>query len=99
MNKESKKLIYKIASGLTPSETLQSAATEALREFRTSKERLETVGADGSMVRFINVARTHQRLLIGIFHRLTKGAGQHVIDMAGSPEAWEVGVVTAKLEG
>ena len=78
MNRESKKLIYKHADGFTNGETLQSALVRALTQYHRTADRVEPLGADSSEVRFINLTRNHQKMLLGIFHKLTKGAGQYV---------------------
>jgi hypothetical protein len=97
MQKERRKIIYKHASGMGDS-TLQVELGRALRKFKTPGDRLEPLGFDGSELRFINVARTHQKMLVGIFHKLTKGSAQIIINMDGDGEAWNVETVTAKNE-
>lgn len=95
MNRETKKLIYKQVDGLNGDETLQSGLHKALSRYATAAKRVESLGADGGQVRFINVHRKHQGLILGIFHRLTKGAGQYVIAMPDSDSEWPVELITA----
>lgn len=94
MERESKRLIYKRATGAPGGETLQSALIKALSHYDLAANRVEKLGADESQVRFINVHRAHQNLTLGIFHRLTKGAGQYIISMADSSKDWTVELVT-----
>jgi hypothetical protein len=95
MKREYKKLIYKQVDGFSNGENLQDALHEALVRYALPAKRVEPLGADGSQVRFINVHRKHQNLIVGIFHRLTKGAGQYVISMPDSGQDWPVQLVTA----
>jgi hypothetical protein len=95
MNRETKKLIYKYVEGLPKGEIFQSALESALAKFALPSKRVEPLGADGSQVRFINVHRRHQSLRLGMFHRLTKGAGQYVIEMNDSGQDWPVQLLPA----
>ena len=97
MQKERRKIVYRLASG-TGDKTLQNELGAALRKFKTPNTRLEPLGSDGSEVRFINIARTHQKMMVGVFHKLTRGAAQIIINMDGDGDAWKVETVTAKNE-
>lgn len=97
-SRESKKLIYKMAKGLSNSHTLQDDLLTAIQKYKTPKKRLEHQGADGSMQRFINLCRRHNKVLIGTFHRLTEGAAQLMIETGTDAEAWPVTPVTAKTQ-
>ena len=94
MKRETKKLIYKQVDGLANGENLQNVLQKALVRHPLASKRVEPLGADGSQVRFLNVHRKHQNLMVGIFHRLTKGAGQYVIAMPDSGQDWPVQLVT-----
>jgi hypothetical protein len=96
MQKERRKFTYKLATGLSNGKTLQSELGSALRKKKKPNDRLEPLGTDGSEVRFINVARTHQKMLVGVFHKLTRGAAQIIINMDGDGEAWNVEPVKAQ---
>src|SRR2546421_82763 len=96
MQRESKKIAYKIATGLADGQTLQDLLRKALTKYRRTADRLESLGADGSDVRFINANRQHQAVTFGLFHKVTKGAAQHVIDMQQKGEEWSLDSVTAK---
>jgi len=98
MQKERRKLTYKLASGFSGAKTLQSELGAAIKKWKKPSDRLEPLGADGSEVRFINIARTHQKMLVGVFHKLTKGAAQIIINMDGDGEAWRVETVKAQDE-
>jgi hypothetical protein len=98
-NKESKKLIYKLASGTLNGETLQDGLTNALWRFKRPSSRVEPLTEESNEVRFVNVRRPHKGMLIGLFHKLTKGASQLIINMGESgkdADAWEVVPVKAK---
>lgn len=97
MENESKKLIYKLVEGVN-GQTLQTLLKNALQHFPLPANRIETLGTDGSHIRFVNVHREHHKITIGIFHRVTKGAGQYVIEMADSRKDWPVELVTAKSD-
>jgi hypothetical protein len=97
--RESKKIIYKLASGTTDDQTLQEALTRALWKYKKPSSRVEPIRGDtGSEVRFVNVRRQHQGMLIGLFHKLTKGSSQLIIKMAesGQDDAWEVVPIKAR---
>ena len=94
--RETKKLIYKLASG-TNGKTLQEELTQALWKYKKPNDRLEPMGADSKEVRFVNVRRVTHGMLIGLFHKLTYGSSQLVIKMGDSPQdAWEVIPVKAR---
>ncbi|MGH7951632.1 MAG: hypothetical protein ACREFE_06900 [Limisphaerales bacterium] len=95
MKRESKKLIYKAVDGFANEETLQNELEKALIRYSIPSKRVESLGNDGSQVRFINVHRKHQKLIVGIFHRLTRGAGQYVIEMSDSGQDWPVQLIVA----
>jgi hypothetical protein len=97
MQRESKKLTYKFASGLSNGDTLQSVLTGCLRSYKKSKDRVELLGPNGEEMRFINVSRQNKGMLLGVFHKLTRGSGQYIIDMADAADAWNVELITAKL--
>lgn len=99
MKKERKKLAYKLASGAGDGETLQSALTKALGMFPDAPSRVESLGLEGAEVRFINLTRTHQKMLLGGFHKLTKGRAQQVIEMAATKTEWPVTLVNATAPG
>lgn len=98
MPKEQRKLIYK-AANRNGDKTLQAVLHAALRKYTKPERRLETLGADGSEVRFIAYGRQHQQALMGVFHKLTRGRAQEVIDMAKGRDEWPVHLVTAKGPG
>ncbi len=95
-HRQQKNLLYKEASGI---DNLQSSIREALRRYPKPENRIESLGTDGAEVRFIAYARTNQGALIGVFHKLTRGRAQEVIDMINGQEEWQVHLVTAKGEG
>jgi|SRR6266850_3396649 len=97
MNRETKKIVYKLAGG-TGSETLQSILRCALSKHRRPADRLEPLGKDGGEVRFINLSRQHKGVTLGIFHKVTKGAAQHVIDMQKAGDEWKIFPVTARSD-
>ncbi len=94
-SKEKKKLIYKQAKGIGEA-TLQDALVAALQRLKTPKKRLQRLGTDGSVHRFINLSRTSGKILIGTFHKLTPGAAQLIIDTGTDSDDWPVTPVTAK---
>jgi hypothetical protein len=96
MQRESKKIAYKLAAGLPNGQTLQEILKKALQKYKRTADRLENLGADGSDVRFINANRQHQAVTFGLFHKVTKGAAQHVIDMEQKGDEWSLQSVTAK---
>lgn len=99
MANESKKLAYKMAGGLASTETLQKLIKRGVSKYPKAADRLESLGADSGEVRFINLTRQHQGITFGIFHKVTRGAAQHVIDMKGQSLEWPVTTMTAKAEG
>src|SRR4051812_20672713 len=98
MARESKKIVYKIAHGADTEWTLQRGLKSALAKFRRANDRLEPLGAAGSEVRFINFTRQHKGVTCGVFHKVTRGAAQHVIDMQKTGEEWKVIPVKATTE-
>jgi hypothetical protein len=99
VNHEPKKLVYKNIEGFNNGETFQSALTAVLKRYHRTSDRVEPLGADSSEVRFINVTRNHQKMLLGIFHKLTKGAGQYVIEIADAADSWNVVLLKARADG
>jgi len=99
MAAESKKVIYKLAEGVPNGETLQAALAKSLAHYKSPAKRVNDIGNDGSHVRFINMHRGHQKLIVGIFHRVSPGAGQYIIEMAGTDGEWSVQLITAKADG
>ena len=97
MKSESKKLTYKLAHGCNGA-TLQKLLASALRKYSKPKSRLQPLGANGAEVRFIAYSRTNQGMLIGVFHKLTKGKAAQVIEMADEREEWPVKMVSAKAD-
>jgi hypothetical protein len=95
MKSESKKLTYKWASGCN-GDTLQSLLVAALKKYSKPNKRLQPLGADGAEVRFIAYSRTNQGMLIGVFHKLTRGKAAQVIEMADEQEEWPVRMLSAK---
>jgi len=93
--REQRKLIYKDAAGAGTG-TLQSALTAALARFPKVPSRLQKLGTDNSRVQFINLTRLSQGMLIGVFHKLTPGAAQQVIEMGEEKPEWPVALVPAK---
>jgi hypothetical protein len=98
MQNESKKLIYKLAGGVAASETLQQLTKRALGKHPKAADRLEPLGESGSEVRFINSTRQHHGVTFGVFHKVTKGAAQYIIDMQAAGDEWKVSTITAKGE-
>lgn len=98
MQRETKKLIYKQAEG-SGRKTLQDRLTSALKRFKKPKSRLEEMGTSGSEVRFVAYWRTSGPAITGVFHKLTKGRAQEVIDMNPDGDEWAVSLVSAKLGG
>jgi hypothetical protein len=98
MNKEPKKLTYKLATG-TDNNTLQTLLLSALKKYSKPEKRLESLGADGAEVRFIAFTRKNQQALLGVFHKLTKGRAQEVIEMVKNGDEWPVHLVTAEADG
>ena len=98
MKKEQKKLTYKLATG-TGDSTLQELLAKALKKYSKPENRLESLGMDGAEVRFVAYARKNQQALIGVFHKLTKGRAQEVIEMVKNGDEWPVHLVTAKAHG
>ena len=98
MQKEPKKLTYKFANG-TDGQTLQSLLIKALKKYSKPEKRLESLGPNGAEVRFVAYARSNQQALIGVFHKLTKGRAQEVIEMVKDGDEWPVHLVTAKGAG
>lgn len=95
MKSEPKKLTYKLATGCN-GETLQKLIASALRRYQKPKMRLQPLGADGAEVRFIAYSRTNQGMLIGVFHKLTKGKAAQVIEMEDERDEWPVKMISAK---
>src|ERR1051326_580000 len=93
--KEQRKIIYKQAAG-TDSETLQTSLVAALKRFPKVSSRVQRLAADGSKVQVINVNRLHHGMLMGACHKLTHGAAQQVIEMAGEKPEWSVALLAAK---
>ena len=98
MQKEQKRLIYKLAHG-AGDRTLQGRLSKALKRYAKPEKRLESLGAEGSEVRFIAYVRTSQQVLIGVFHKLTRGRAQEVIEMIKDGDEWPVELLTAKTNG
>src|ERR1700721_1321889 len=95
MNRETKKLIYKQVGGLSNGDTLQGQLQKTLGRYSLPSKRVESLGVNSGQVRFINVHRRHQNFLLGIFHRLTVGAGQYVIAMPDADQEWPVELIKA----
>lgn len=95
MKSESKKLAYKLANGCN-GETLQDMLASAIKKYPKPKKRLQQLGADGSDVRFIAYAHTNEGMLIGVFHKLTKGKAAQVIEMADERDEWPVKMMSPK---
>lgn len=94
MQRETKKLIYKLAGGLASPDNLQNMVKRNIDKYPKPDDRLETHGVSDGEVRFINLIRQHHGVTFGTFHKVTKGSAQLVIEMAG--DQWEVAPVTAK---
>jgi len=99
MQKETKKIIYKHAQGAPEGQTLQSCLIAALRRFNRPGLRLEAMGVGGSEVRFVSYYRTNHQATIGVFHKLTKGKAQEIIQMVGDKDEWSVTPMPAKAIG
>ncbi|HEX3720779.1 MAG TPA: hypothetical protein VH595_22745 [Verrucomicrobiae bacterium] len=97
-HRQQKNLMYKSATG-SGDKNLQSALVKSLKKYPKPNGRVENLGADGAEVRFIAYARTNQGSLIGVFHKLTKGRAQEVIEMAKDGDEWPVHLITAKTAG
>jgi len=98
VQKEPKKLTYKLASG-AGAKNLQQLLTNALKKYTKPDKRLEELGAHGSEVRFVAYGRNSHQALIGVFHKLTPGRAQEVIEMVKDGDEWPVHLVTAKTPG
>jgi hypothetical protein len=98
MTKQQKTLVYKLATG-GGGQTLQAILGKALRHHSKPDKRVENLGADGAEVRFIAYTRNNHQALIGVFHKLTKGRAQEVIEMIKDGDEWPVHLVTAKAAG
>jgi hypothetical protein len=94
MQRETKKLIYKLAGGLASPDNLQNMVKRLIEKCPKPDDRLETLGVSDGEVRFINLIRQHHGVTFGTFHKVTKGEAHLVIEMAG--DQWEVAPVTAK---
>jgi hypothetical protein len=100
MTRESKKLIYKHVAGLNGKDTFQDTIAQAIAKYKRPKSRVEPLGTDRSEIRFINMAQSNRKMLVGSFHKLTQGAGQYIIQMADNTvDAWDVTLVKAKQMG
>jgi hypothetical protein len=95
---EVKKLVYKVAKGLPNSRTLQDEVSEAIQRYRGPKKRVQAQGLDNSHHRFINACRRNNKVTLGTFHKLTRGAAQLIIETSKDGEDWPVRPVTAKTE-
>jgi hypothetical protein len=98
MQREYKKLAYKVARGVGAAQTLQELLCGAVKKYHEVGSRIHLLGADGGEARFVNFVRQHQAATFGAFHKVTKGAAQHVINMEGKGDSWEMMTVTAKSE-
>lgn len=75
-----KRIVYKVATGLPPTTSLLMELSAALRQKNTIGKRKQAVGLDASEIRFINLNRRHDPLLVGAFHRVEKGAAAILVD-------------------
>jgi hypothetical protein len=87
---ETKKLVYKQVDGFTNGETLQLELQEALARQALPSKRVESLGASARQVRFVNAHRQSRGLLLGIFHRLRRGAGEQVMATPDGDKEWPV---------
>lgn len=83
MKKEQKRISYKLAEGCPGSTHLQGMLGAALKKFKKTGDRRQPIGAAGEHLRFINVYRTHEGVLYGVFHSLSPGSAQLIIEMEG----------------
>lgn len=95
VSRENKKLVYKQVGGFSNGETLQLELHEALARHAVPSKRIESLGASGRQVRFINVYREYRGLLLGVFHRLRRGVGEQVVAMPDAGKEWPV-ITTSK---
>ncbi len=93
MSCETKKLVYKQVDGFTNGETLQLELNEALARQALPSKRVESLGASGRQVRFVTVHRQSRGVLLGMFHRLRRAAGEQVmatLDADLADQEWPV---------
>jgi hypothetical protein len=90
MDRRSKKLVYKIATGAKAGSTLQNDLIAALALRPKAKSRLEKLGPNGDEARLINETRTHSSVLCGSLHRFTSGAAQVIISIDDDAKEWAV---------
>lgn len=96
MSRENKKLVYKQVGGFSNGETLQLELHEALARHALPSKRIEPLGASGRQVRFVNAHREYRGLLLGVFHRLRRGAGEQVMAMPETDKDKEWPIITAR---
>lgn len=90
MDRRSKKLVYKIATGASPGSTLQKDLIAALALKPKAKSRLEKLGPHGDEARLINETRNHSSMLCGSLHRFTSGAAQVIISIDDEAKEWAI---------